>query len=77
MKGDENMNANKLKGIMREKGVTQEVLAVQMNLSLQTLNSRLNGRSSFTIDEADKLIDLLDITDVASVFFEKTIPNMQ
>ena len=77
MKGDENMNANKLKGIMREKGVTQEVLAVQMNLSLQTLNSRLNGRSSFTIDEADKLIDLLDITDVASVFFEKPIPNMQ
>ena len=71
------MNANKLKGIMREKGVTQEVLAVQMNLSLQTLNSRLNGRSSFTIDEADKLIDLLDITDVASVFFEKPIPNMQ
>ena len=46
---------NKLKGLMTEKGVTQLQLADLLDISVSTLNFKLNGKSDFTITEAKKV----------------------
>ena len=71
------LNFDKLKGLMREKKITQENLALKLNISLQSLNSKLNGKSSFTLDEVRILISYLEIKDIKAYFFSSSIPNMQ
>ena len=71
------LNFDKLKGLMREKKITQENLALKLNISLQSLNSKLNGKSSFTLDEVRILISYLEIKDIKAYFFSNSIPNMQ
>ncbi len=63
------MNFDKLKGLMREKKVTQEDLASKLCISIQSLNSKLNGKSSFSLDEAKVIIEYLEIKDIQSYFF--------
>ena len=70
------LNFDKLKGLMREKKITQENLALKLNISLQSLNSKLNGKSSFTLDEVRILISYLEIKDIKAYFFSSSIPNM-
>ena len=52
---------NKLKGIMKEKNYSQSKLAKSLNITTQSLNAKLNGRSQFTIKEAFDIISILDI----------------
>lgn len=71
------MNYGKLKGIMREKGCSQKKLADKMGMTVQSINSKLNGRTQFTIEEALNIICILNIEKPAEIFFEKDIPNKQ
>ena len=44
---------------MRELEYTQDKLAKEMDITVQTLNAKLNGRSDFTLKELLKLKDIL------------------
>ncbi|MBO5569619.1 MAG: helix-turn-helix transcriptional regulator [Clostridia bacterium] len=56
---------NKLKflGKMVEAGYTQKSLADEINLSENTLGSRINGKSAFDTDEIEKICAAFGITD--------------
>ncbi|MDU3406654.1 helix-turn-helix transcriptional regulator [Clostridium sp.] len=68
---------SKLKGIMREKGYSQKLLATEMGMTVQTINAKLNGRTQFTIEEALSIIFILNIEKPGEIFFEDNIPNKQ
>lgn len=57
---------NKLKGIMAEKNITQQELARKLEMGINTLNFKINGKSDFTVNEA-KLV---------SKFFDKKIEEI-
>lgn len=57
---------NKLKGIMAEKNITQQELSKILEMGINTLNFKINGKSDFTIREA-KLV---------SNFFDKKIEEI-
>ena len=71
------MNSDMLKGKMTEKKYTQKKLAKEMGITTQALNAKLNKRSSFTIDEATKIISILEINNPSEIFFTDYIPNTQ
>ena len=62
---------------MRENNVTQQELADKLGISVQTFNSKINGRTAFTIPEAMKIIEFLEIKKPEEIFFDSKIPNMQ
>lgn len=45
---------SKLKGLMREKGFTQETVAQKINIAYSTLNLKLNGNTYLGQDEIFK-----------------------
>ncbi|GEP63123.1 transcriptional regulator [Clostridium beijerinckii] len=57
---------SKLKGLMVEKDITQQELAKILEISVSTLNFKINGRSDFSVKEA-KLV---------SSFFGKTVEEI-
>ncbi len=63
------MNLKKLKGLIVEKSISQLELAKSMGLTPQTLNRKLNGKSEFSIVEADTKSKLLGIYDPCKIFF--------
>ncbi len=50
-----------LKKKMKEEKKTYRELSKTVGLSLNALNSKLNGYTSFNLDEASKIIDVLNI----------------
>lgn len=60
------MNLNRLKGLMAEKGVTRSELAKILNISLKTLSLKINGKTSFKVNE---LILICDYFNVKPDFF--------
>ena len=58
------MNVNLLKGKMREKGLTQQAVAVKIGVSLSRFNAKLNGRkgAEFSLGEVQALRRMLDLT---------------
>lgn len=64
------MQVNKLKAKMTELGYTQKKLASDMGITVQTLNSKLNGRSILTLDEAVSITKILKIINPAEIFFD-------
>lgn len=68
------MNINKLKGIMTEKRVTQQKLAEILNLSIQSINRKINT-GNFTIKEANIIVDVLQLTQEEStaIFFTQFV----
>lgn len=55
------LDSRKLKGRMVQEGYTQAKLAKEAGMSVNTLNSKVNGRTPFNCDEVDVLCDLLNI----------------
>lgn len=60
---------SRIKGKMAELGITQAQLAKELGLSLQSLNQKLNGKSDMTINEAEKVIEILKIKNPNDIFF--------
>lgn len=50
-----------LKGLMREKKVTYEILAKHLEMSISALSNKINGKSVFDILEANTIAIFLDI----------------
>ena len=56
----------RLKGLMVEKSISQNDLARMLNVSVSTLNFKINGKSDFTISEGKKL----------KIIFEKSLDEI-
>lgn len=67
------MNTNRLKGKLRENGLTQGALAGEMGVSLSRLNAKVNARggAEFTLGELKTLKRILKLTprQVDAIFF--------
>ncbi len=66
------MNANLLRGKIAEAGMTQRDLAEKLSVSVNTMTAKMNGRSCFSLNEAVRICDVLNITDDADkirIFF--------
>ena len=57
----------KLKGIMAEKQITQKMLADKLDISISTLNFKINGKSNFPLNEAIKISEILG-ADISKIF---------
>ena len=64
-------NYSKLLGKMRERGLTQETLALQCGVELSTLNRKLRGRGEWKQGEIIKACDAvgIDYADIPVYFF--------
>lgn len=69
------MNKALFNQYMVRAGYTQRSLARKMGMSKNTLNSKVNGRSQFNMDEAMLACELMNITDdvtKAGIFLRKS-----
>ena len=66
-------NSDLLKGAIKSKGYTQEDVAKIIGISANTLSCKINNKRDFTSSEIDKLMKLLDITDMNSYFFVQNV----
>ncbi len=67
-------DAMKLKGKMRELGMTQESLASAISVDRSTLNRHLKNGTDFTIGEANRIIKVLGLTnEEATAIFLPTL----
>ena len=55
------VNTNKLKARLALAGYTQDRLAKEVNMSINNLNCKINGRAIFNCDEVDSICKVLGI----------------
>lgn len=66
---------DKLKGLMREKGITQAMIAKEIGKTLQNTNAKLNGKAVWNLAEVMKICDYMGIEDPSEYFFTQNIPK--
>ena len=76
-KGSGEMSFDKLKGKMAEAHVSQAKLSGYLGITVQSLNAKLNGRTQFTLEEAVKITEFLNLKDPVDIFFAPSVPKMQ
>ena len=64
------MNLDKLRGALAEQRITQEMLAKRLNISLLSVNRKLNGKSPITVEEAKIITYFARILNPAQSFFD-------
>ena len=69
------INTNKIKGRMRELGITQADVAKALNIAQPTANQKINNSRPFDLEEAEKLAILLkiDSADFGTYFFANQV----
>lgn len=69
------INSDKLKGLMREKRITQSDLALKLDIKPCTVNQKLNNKRAMTLDEAEMISDILniDVGDFGTYFFSPPV----
>ena len=67
------MNKNKLKGKIREQGLTYKILAKKIGISVTSVNYKVNGQNLFNHEEMIKLREILRLTDneIIEIFFKR------
>ena len=71
------MSFDKLKGKMVEMHVSQDRLAKELGITVQTLNAKINRRSPFTLEEVIKITEYLKLENPVDIFFESSVSKMQ
>lgn len=68
---DKKYDYSKLLGRMKEKGYTQEKLALEAGISAATMNLKLGNKRDFKQDEIGAICKILDIAfvDIPAYFF--------
>lgn len=61
------MNTDKLRGIIAERGMTQEKVAIAIGVTPKTFYSKMK-KGVFGTDEVIKMVELLRIEDPAAIF---------
>lgn len=64
------MNTPKLRGIIAERGLTQERVAIAIGITPRTFYAKMK-KGVFGTDEVMKMVELLKIEDPASIFLVK------
>lgn len=74
-RGRSRMNKNKLKGKIRERGLTYQKLAKKIGISVTSVNYKVNGQNLFNHEEMIKLREILRLTDneIIEIFFHKAV----
>ncbi len=67
------MKLDKLRGILAEKRITQAQLAHDMNLSIRTINLKLNGKVPINVDEASQITKIVGIQNPIDIFFADNV----
>jgi len=57
------LNSDKIKGRMKERRIVQADVAKLLNLAEPTVCQKINGKRPMTLDEAQRLARMLDISD--------------
>lgn len=72
------INTLKLKAVITEAGYTQATLAQKLDMSPNTLSSKVIGKSKFDIEEATRICDIFGIDDGATkaAFFYNSYPKI-
>lgn len=65
------MKFAKLRGLIKEKGMTESELAMKINLSPSSISCRLSGKVEWTLPEMRAVCDVLEIpiSDIGKYFF--------
>ena len=61
----------KLKGRMREYGISQKEMARKLGISEASLNYKINGKVDFKVNEAKIICKILEIENADAFFFDK------
>ncbi|AWH83435.1 TPA: helix-turn-helix transcriptional regulator [Clostridioides difficile] len=56
------MNLDRLKELRESRGYTQQMLSTYINMSTSTYNDKEKGKTSFKIEELEKIAKLLKFT---------------
>lgn len=65
------MSFDKLKGKMTEVRISQAKMDEYLGITTQSLNSKLNGRNSFTLEEVIKISEILHLKDPVDIFLSQ------
>lgn len=63
------INTNKVRGRMVENGVTQQDAATYLGIAQATFSQKINNVRPMDLDEAEKLAEFLNITDIEFPLF--------
>lgn len=65
------LNANKIKGRIKELGLVQSDIAKKLGLAEPTVSQKINGKRPMNLDEARELAEMLGIdnSEFGSYFF--------
>lgn len=66
------LNRNMLRGKIVEKGMTEKQVAKEIGMSSKTFSLKMKS-GKFGLDEADKIIALLEIEKPEQIFFSQTV----
>lgn len=66
----------KLKGKMTEQKCSQSKLAQLLGISVHSVNSKLNGKTEFTIAEMENIADILSLKDPIDIFFKRDLHSV-
>ncbi len=55
------LKVNMLRSKLALQGMSQHQLADRLGVSKNTLSSRMNGKSSFTLEEVERICEILEI----------------
>lgn len=72
-------NYSKLKGLIRERNLTQEDVASAISLNKSTFNQKLKGKSEFRQSEILAICNFLEISleNISTYFFAIEVRNKQ
>lgn len=66
-------NVLKIKGLIFEKKISQEMLAAEISVSKQTIINYFNGRTKIDVDTLEKIAAFLNVS--INYFFTEETPN--
>ena len=67
------MNTEKLREVMREKGITVVRMCREIGISRKAFWSKCNGKSEFTQSEIMKIVDLIGKREGMNIFFPPSV----
>lgn len=71
------MDSCRLKGKMIEKKYTQKKMALELGISQQSLSSKINKRTQFTLEEIIHIVEILELENELDIFIETKTSKMQ
>lgn len=66
-----------IKGMLKQKGITQKELAEQLGIAFETLNRKIHGADEFRYWEVVRICAILEIENPMHVFKSKRLSEMR